>query len=192
VLAFFTVRPMIKNFEYRNYTISRMGSKFVAKSNDGYEVALGSIDVRRLIFAIDELWDGLDKEETPEWFKPFQIQALDLDKPEVARYLPAIAEPAQANASLVRRIACALLVLFVVVPVVALALYTIDMTFGVVPALAASVLSAVIYNLWILPPLWKFSVPTAGEIVYLMIKVVASISIPFALRKISERKRSVA
>jgi K+-sensing histidine kinase KdpD len=67
------------------------------------------------------------------------------------------------------------------------------MTFGIVPALVASVFSAVIYNLWILPPLWKFSVPTAGEIVYLMIKVVvASISIPFALRKISERKRSVA
>lgn len=48
----------------------------------------------------------------------------------------------------------------------------------VVPALVASVFSAVIYNLWIVLPLSTFSVPTAGEIIYMAIKVVASIFDP--------------
>ncbi|SHH07127.1 DUF4118 domain-containing protein [Bradyrhizobium erythrophlei] len=199
---------MKKNFEYRHYAISHLGSNFIAKSQDGDDVALVSVDVQRLIFAIDKLWDGLESGYSPAWFKQLPIHVLDLDDPAFARHFPPITETVPIGLSLIPSISYAVMALFVTLPIAffmhrlivasepevifTLAVCTAAMGFGTVPALVLTVLSAVAYNFSIVPPVTEFSFPTVCEIVYLMINVSVSIVVPWALRKVGEHQRAAA
>src|SRR5690242_6094729 len=69
-------------FEYGGYEISQVGSNYTGQSRDGDNILFFSTDLRRLMAAIDQLWDALERGASPPWFT--EAATFDLDHPSIA------------------------------------------------------------------------------------------------------------
>ncbi|MGY3535735.1 hypothetical protein [Bradyrhizobium sp. USDA 4452] len=65
---------------YRNYDVSKVGDTFVGQSRDDESLMI-SRSQQRLMSAIDQMWDGLDRGSAPSWFSG--SSAIDLDAVEI-------------------------------------------------------------------------------------------------------------
>lgn len=185
--------------------ISSNGGNFVARCNDDEGIALVSCDVERITEAIDQLWDGLEGGNMPPWFRD---PTIDLDDPAYGRHFTdAAKEPApitqQPRNQITGQVMFSLAVVAIAAPIAMfmrcqLAECEPDIVFtlavcaaamvGTLPALLLTGLSAVVYNFTVVPPVGTFTSPTGEEIVYVLINLLASITIPMFLEWVTRAK----
>jgi hypothetical protein len=71
--------------EYRSYEITQQNGHFVARTQEGEDPSIVSRHARRVMDAIDQLWDALEQGAMPAWFTAWlkaPIDNLDLDSTE--------------------------------------------------------------------------------------------------------------
>jgi K+-sensing histidine kinase KdpD len=181
---------------YRNYMIARLGDKFVARSTDD-ECLLVSTSQQRLNSAIDDLWDSLERGREPAWFTGSSAIDLDTFGPES---VPSSADP---PASAVRKEKTVSYLTFVVTALLVagplsfivecyfpkrvdtmltLGVCAVAVAFGRNYALLLTAIAGIMYNFFVVEPLWDFSIPTLSEAVLWCFDAVAALGIPELLK----------
>jgi K+-sensing histidine kinase KdpD len=187
---------MKESFEYRGYAISHVGSSYIGKSEDGEDFSLVSTDVRRLMAAIDQLWDALEHGTPPLWFiEPPPL--FDLDHPSVAhafntRSLKPWLSSQMAFVIGVLGISSSVAMLLGTVVrndspeiLFTLAVCVTAAAFGSMPALALTLLSVLVYNVFVLPPFGSLSIPMTCEVLYFILNVSVSVTLPIIVMKVA-------
>ncbi|WP_187435956.1 DUF4118 domain-containing protein [Bradyrhizobium hipponense] len=178
---------------YRNYSIARLGDKFVAKSSDD-DCLLISTDQRRLHSAIDALWDSLEMGIEPNWFAGSTAIDLDSFGPESA---PSSSDPPTK----VRKISCPLFLASAVAVSAPLSYFmeiekaharidvlltigvcAVAVAFGKKFALMATFVATIVFNFFAVEPLLSFTVPTFDEAILFLMNLIASWGIPELLK----------
>jgi K+-sensing histidine kinase KdpD len=177
---------------YRNYQIAKVGDLYVAKDTDD-ECLLVSSDQQRLNAAIDDLWKSLERGVEPAWFSGSSAINLDTFGPESA---PSDTDPPapRRQKRIVSYPMFCLTALLVSAPLsyfmetlafhkrvdvmLAIGVCAVAVAFGRRFALMASVISALVFNFFVVEPLLAFTVPTWSEVAFLAMNVGASLGIP--------------
>jgi hypothetical protein len=181
---------------YRNYTIARLGDKFVARSTDD-ECLLVSSNQQRLNAAIDDLWESLERGREPAWFTGSSAIDLDTFGPES---VPSSGDP---PASAVRKqytisyLTFAVTALLVAGPLsfimecyfpkrvdtmLTVGVCAAAVAFGRNYALLLTAVAGIMYNFFSADPILGFSIPTLSEVVLWCFDAVASFGIPELLK----------
>jgi hypothetical protein len=187
---------------YRNYLIAKVGDLYVAQSGDD-ECVLVSSNRQRLTLAIDDLWSSLERGFEPAWFSGSTAIDLDAYGPESN---PSEPDPPPtykgqlvgylafgATALLVSGLGATLMELSSfherIDAIFTLAVCAVAIVLGSKYALFLSCLLALVFNFVEPPALFQFSTPCFGEMVHVVIDVVASIAIPMIVNDRGSRWR---
>jgi hypothetical protein len=182
---------------YRNYTIARVGEKFVARSTDD-DCLLVSSSQQRLNTAIDDLWDGLERGAEPAWFCGSSAIDVDTFGPQSA---PSSSDPpseAIPKAYKVSYWMFALTAVLVSAPasylfevyafprrvdvLLSLGVCAVAVAFGRRYALLMTAIAAVVFNFCAIEPLLDFSIPSCSEAAFCALNVAASYIIPALIK----------
>jgi K+-sensing histidine kinase KdpD len=190
---------------YRNYDIAHVGDTFVGQSKDD-ESLLVSKNRTRVVTAIDQLWASLDRGVAPSWFSG--SSAIDLDTVDLESDAVELAssdagpESYASETDPPRKISYTLFVVsallvavplsfllgFLSVPIELDVLFSIGVcavtaAFGTPYGILLSVISAGVYNLFVIPPIFAFTVPCCAEWADIIFNVTAAIGIPWILKR---------
>lgn len=179
---------------YRNYTIARVGDKFVAQSEDD-QCLMVSGQQHRLHTAIDDLWTSLDRGVEPAWFSSNSAIDLDVFGPESA---PSSSDPPLASPPKDYKVSYwtfGLSALFVSAPLtylmevselfprrvdvfLSIGVCAVAVGLGRNYALLATAIIAVVFNFFAMEPFLAFATPTWSEVVYLSCNLALATMIP--------------
>ncbi|MCW2078058.1 UNVERIFIED_ORG: K+-sensing histidine kinase KdpD [Bradyrhizobium japonicum] len=194
---------------YRNYDVSKLGDTFVGQSRDDESLMI-SRSQQRLMSAIDQMWDGLDRGCAPSWFSG--SSAIDLDAVEIVdekdgpEAIPSETDPPPAKEWRVPYWAFGLAALGVSAPVayamdflqidaridvmLTLGICAVALAFGRGYALMCAGISGFIVNFFAVEPFFTFDPPTWSEVANLAINFAAAWAIPMLLKEGSTFRRS--
>lgn len=184
---------------YRNYEVAKLNDTYVGQSQDD-ESLLISRSHSRLMTAIDQMWDCLDRGSSPAWFSG--SSAIDLDAVDLDATCPeAVAsetDPPKGEwrvpywlfgfAALGVSAPIAFLMDFLHVDtridvMLTLAICAVALAFGRNYALIVAGISGFIVNFFAVEPLLTFTLPTYSEIINIGINFVAAWAIPMLVKE---------
>ncbi|WP_029083380.1 DUF4118 domain-containing protein [Bradyrhizobium sp. th.b2] len=196
---------------YRNYDVSKLGDTFVGQSQDDDGLMI-SRSRSRLMSAIDQMWDGLDRGSAPSWFSgssAIDLDAVDIvDEKDAPEAVPSETDPPPAGEWRVPYWMFGLAALGVSAPVayamdflqiaaridvmLTLAVCAITIAFGRGYALIAAGISGFIVNFFASDPLFTVTLPTVSEILNLLMNFAAVWVISAITKAGGRRQRSAA
>lgn len=181
---------------YRNYDVAKVGNNYVAQSEEE-DAVMVSRDFARIRLAIDLLWDGVARGAKPVWFSTNTVLDLDSVDIEATESVPSETDPPKQ----VKKISYtwfALSAFVVSIPLAGLlslvkssaeteilftfAVCAVAVAFGRGYALLMCGLSALLYNVFIIEPSMTLTAPTAAELAYILLNILASIAIPMIMK----------
>lgn len=97
-------------FEYRSYRIAVEDGRYSAKSMDGEPCNLQSIDLLRILRAVDDLWVSVELNKIPYWFLSWMSAPkpiLNLDAVDIEHMDQAVLQFPKSPANLARTVTAA-------------------------------------------------------------------------------------
>jgi K+-sensing histidine kinase KdpD len=190
---------------YRNYEVARLNDTFVGQSDDDDSLLI-SRSHARLMQAIDQMWDCLDRGGSPTWFSgssAIDLDIVNLDAAGGPESVPSETDPPKMP-WLVPHWLFGFAALGVSAPVafamdflkidaridvmLTLAVCAVALAFGRSYALVAAGISGFIVNFFAVEPWYVFSMPTGSEVVNILINFAAAWVIPMLVKE-EERLR---
>lgn len=190
---------------YRNYDVSKLGDTFVGQSQDD-ENLMVSRSQQRLMSAIDQMWDSLERGSAPSWFSgssAIDLDAINIDGPES---IPSETDPPPAKEWRVPYWLFGLAAFSVSAPVayamdflqidaridvmLTLGVCAITLAFGRSYALIAAGIAGFIVNFFASDPLWTVTWPTLSEILNTLLNFAAVWVISWITKTGKQSRRS--
>ncbi|GAA0005394.1 DUF4118 domain-containing protein [Bradyrhizobium elkanii] len=182
---------------YRNYDVLKLGDAFIGQSKDDESLMI-SRSQARLMTAIDQMWDGLDRGAAPAWFSGSSAIDLDavniVDEKDAPESTPSETDPPVAKEWRVPYWMFGLAALAVSAPVayamdflqidaridvmLTLAVCAISIAFGRGYALVIAGISGFIVNFFTVDPFFTFTWPTVSEILNAFLNFAAAWAMP--------------
>jgi hypothetical protein len=185
---------------YRNYEVAKLNDTFVGQSEDDDSLLI-SRSHARLMTAIDQMWDCLERGGSPTWFcgsSAIDIDTVDLDVTGGPEAVPSETDPPK-EAWFVPYWLFAFAALGVSAPVafamdflkidaridvmLTLAICAVALAFGRSYAMVAAGMSGFVVNFFAVEPWYVFSMPTYSEVANVGINFAAAWVIPMLVKE---------
>ena len=185
---------------YRNYEVYKLNDTFVGQSQDD-ESLLISRSYSRLMAAIDQMWDCLDRGGAPAWFSgssAIDVDDVNLDATGGPEAVPSETDPPKkewrvpywlfgfAALGISAPVAFAMDFLRIdarIDVMMTLGVCAVALAFGRNYAMIAAALSGFVVNFFAVEPLLTFTIPSWSEITNIGINFAAAWAIPMLVKE---------